>query len=225
MESSSVTNWVWWVSEWNLWLGVNVPSLRDTVVTLDPTGIDVMGISSAKEVEAVSVSSDSSRSVVLDGLVVSEPSNSLPPLVLVDLGDGIGVLRSSGVPLGGENKSSVVHRSDGLGSPVEGPPLLSVVSVVVLDSEVVLSTSSRVGDNERSLHLQPKRIQIQNWCCRRRQTMGWTNLPEGCLLQRIQKKHQKRRPKMFGRPRRIEQTQKTRHLLELPQRFEPSLVH
>lgn len=151
MESSSVTNWVWWVSEWNLWLGVNVPSLRDTVVTLDPTGIDVMGISSAKEVEAVSVSSDSSRSVVLDGLVVSEPSDSLPPLVLVDLGDGIGVLSTSGVPLGGENKSSVVHRSDGLGSPVEGPPLLSVVSVVVLDSEVVLSTSSRVGDNERSV--------------------------------------------------------------------------
>lgn len=151
MESSSVTNWVWWVSEWNLWLGVNVPSLRDTVVTLDPTGIDVMGISSAKEVEAVSVSSDSSSSVVLDGLVVSEPSDSLPPLVLVDLGDGIGVLSTSGVPLGGENKSSVEHRSDGLGSPVEGPPLLSVVSVVVLDSEVVLSTSSRVSDNERSV--------------------------------------------------------------------------
>jgi len=125
--------------------------LRDTVVTLDPTGIDVMGISSAKEVEAVSVSSDSSSSVVLDGLVVSEPSDSLPPLVLVDLGDGIGVLSTSGVPLGGENKSSVEHRSDGLGSPVEGPPLLSVVSVVVLDSEVVLSTSSRVSDNERSV--------------------------------------------------------------------------
>jgi len=36
LESFSISNWVWWVSEWDLWLGIDEPSLVDTVVASVP---------------------------------------------------------------------------------------------------------------------------------------------------------------------------------------------
>ena len=66
LESSSVTNWVWWVSEWDLWLSVDEPGLVGTVMALPPDEVVVVMISSTSDIKAVSVSSNSSSSVVLD---------------------------------------------------------------------------------------------------------------------------------------------------------------
>lgn len=77
--------------------------------------------------------------------------DSLPVLISVVSDKSVATVHGSGVLLIRDDVSSIGHRSDGLSSPVEGPPLLSVVSVIVLDLEVPLGTSSRVAPDEWSV--------------------------------------------------------------------------
>ena len=77
--------------------------------------------------------------------------DSLPVLISVVSDKGVATVHGSGVLLIRDDVSSIGHRSDGLSSPVEGPPLLSVVSVIVHDLEVPLGTSSRVAPDEWSV--------------------------------------------------------------------------
>ena len=141
LESSGITNWVWWVFEWNLWLDIDSPSLVGTVVALVPDEVGVVSISSTLNVEADSLGSNSSQSVVLDGSSGSGPVKSLPELVGVWSSNSLDVVSSSLTLLDGDGVSSVDNRSDGLSSEVEGPPLSSVGVDIVSDSESVLSSS------------------------------------------------------------------------------------
>jgi len=77
--------------------------------------------------------------------------DSLPVLISVVSDKGVATVHGSGVLLIRDDVSSIGHRSNGLSSIVEGPPLLSVVSVVVHDLEVPLGTSSRVAPDEWSV--------------------------------------------------------------------------
>jgi len=68
LESLTITDWVWWLFEWDSWLGIDGPSLVDTVVALHPKDVVVVGISASIYTQAVSSLSSSSVSVVLDSL-------------------------------------------------------------------------------------------------------------------------------------------------------------
>lgn len=100
LESLSVTNWVWWVLEWMLWLLVDEPGLVGTVVALVPDEIVVVSILGTSDIKAASGSSGQTESIVLDVSSVSSfPVDSLPELVSVDSSDSIGILDSSLVSL------------------------------------------------------------------------------------------------------------------------------
>ena len=141
LESSVVTDWVWWVSEWNLWLGVHSPGLVHAVVAFVPDEVGVVVVSCSLDVEAVSVGSDSSKSVVLDGSLGTGPVKSLPELIGVWSSNSLDSVSSSLTSLNRDGVSSVNNRSNGLSSEVEGPPLSSVGVDVVSDSDSVLSSS------------------------------------------------------------------------------------
>ena len=81
LESLVVTKWVWWVLEWDSWLDIDRPGLVVTIVALVPDDVGVVGVSSTLDIKAVSDTSNSSETVVLDGSSVSSPVESLPEFV------------------------------------------------------------------------------------------------------------------------------------------------
>jgi hypothetical protein len=111
------------------------PTLVGVVVALVPLNVSVVSVTSSVNIEAsnTDISDVSSAS--------TEPSDHLSGVVGFVWSDNSwdGVLHPVGVTLSdGDNHSSVGSNSDGLGSPVEHPPLLVVIRIVVSDSESVL---------------------------------------------------------------------------------------
>jgi hypothetical protein len=92
-----------------------------------------------------SVSDVSSRS--------SEESHSLLVIVFeVSSNSSVSVMGPAvTTDLNGDDLVSVSHSSDGLGSPVEGPPLSVMTWVVVLDSKSVLVVTDVLVPEESSL--------------------------------------------------------------------------
>lgn len=133
MEFNTTVQWLSWVVDS---LEVNNPALVGAVVASVPMNVSVVRVRVAMDIEA----SDTNISDVSSASV--EPSHHLTMVVVsVWSNNGINiVLMVVVVTLSDrDDHSSVGSRSDSLGSPVEYPPLLIVVWVVVSDSESVLA--------------------------------------------------------------------------------------
>ena len=102
----------------------------------------------------VSMDIKTSSSHISDSSSVAvEPSHLLEVVVGPVVSDNSGVAVVHPVVLSilnGDDKFSVVSRSDGSGSPVEHPPLLVVVWVVISDSESVLVSTDVLVIEESS---------------------------------------------------------------------------
>jgi len=144
LELDTITKWVWWVLVSN---SVDVPALVGTVVALPPVDVSVVRVVGSVDIQALvpGVSDVSSGT--------SEESHSLEMLISVVSSDGnVSVVSPAlSIDLSGDDLVSVSHSSDGLGSPVEGPPLSVVTWVVVLDSQSVLVRSDVLMPEEGSV--------------------------------------------------------------------------
>jgi len=142
LESDAVSPWLSWVLDTSL---INVPGLVLTVVAVPEDNVSVVSVRSTMDIETfLSVVSDVSVGTVV-------PSDSLVVLAL-PLSDGSSNTNSELVSsLVGDDEVSSSPSSDGLGSGIEGPPLLVVSWVVVSDSESVLVSSNVLVPEEGSV--------------------------------------------------------------------------
>jgi len=145
-------------------LEVNPPSLVGTIVALVPVDVSVLRVRVSVNIEAslADISDVSSGSI--------EPSHHL-----VWVGSSV-VSNNSGVVVGhhvsltvlnGDDESLVGSRSNGLGSPVEAPPLFVAVRIVILDSQSVLLSTNVFMPEQSSLgvhsSLDLESSSISNW--------------------------------------------------------------
>ena len=117
LESDSVVEWESWVL---LGLGLNGPTLVESIVALVPDNVSVVDVLSGVNIKAL-------VAVVSHVLSVTWVEGSLLVcLVLVNSDDCGHVGSEAKVDLTRDSSSSVGRWSDGSGSPVEDPPLLVV---------------------------------------------------------------------------------------------------
>jgi len=131
-------------------LGVVVPLLSLVVTALVPGEVSVVRV-------VVSVNPEASTSDISDVSVSTvKPSSSLEGLGSpVSHSSGIAeVLVVSSSLLDGHDVVSVGNRSNGLSSPVEDPPLLAVIWIVVVDSKSEISVSDMLSPDNSSVSAQ-----------------------------------------------------------------------
>jgi len=160
LELDTAGHWLFWVC---VGLEVNHPSLVGAVVALVPDGVSVLRVRVSVNIEA----SLSHVSNVSSGSV--EPSDLLKAFSSVVSGNsGVSVVRPVvSSELDGDGEVSVGSRSNGPSSPVEHPPLLVAVWVVVLDSKSVLGRSNVLvpeeGSSASQLSLDLESSSVSDW--------------------------------------------------------------
>ena len=124
---------------------INVPLLVDTVVTVVECNVSHVSVRSTNNIQTFSsVVSDVSISSIV-------PSDSLVVRVSVN-SDGSSNINSEFISiLVGNNEVSSSPSSNGLGSVIECPPLLSVLWIVVSNSESVLMSTNMFMPEEGSV--------------------------------------------------------------------------